>query len=271
MKKPKKTLSPVVTIVTFVLGLVLLFSGSIGGARAALTYYSENYTSRVQMFDIGVTLLENGEKISYRDFNGERNEWSEASGALLEHLLPEGEKAIKLGQTYKEELKVQNTGTINQYVRVTIYKYWVDVKEETIDGETVLTDGGKRRDLDTDYIDLNVLTDTGWIEDTASSTDERTVLYYSRLLEAGQESALFADTLTINDDIATIGSHTDEKTVTRADGRTYTTYTTTYDYNGVKFCIEARVDAVQEHNAQDAIWSAWGKRVTITDGVLSLD
>lgn len=45
---------------------------------------------------------------------------------------------------------------------------------------------------------------------------------------------------------------------------------TTYDYDGISFQIEVEVDAVQEHNAEDAIWSAWGKRVVFHDGVLSL-
>ena len=46
--------------------------------------------------------------------------------------------------------------------------------------------------------------------------------------------------------------------------------TTTYDYDGARFCLEATVDAVQEHNAEDAIWSAWGRRVTVHNGTLSL-
>ena len=50
----------------------------------------------------------------------------------------------------------------------------------------------------------------------------------------------------------------------------YTTITTIYEYDGARFCVEAKVDAVQEHNAQDAIWSAWGRRVNIAeDGTLS--
>ena len=135
MKKPqkdrarttrrKRILSPAMTAVTFLVGMLLLFSGSIGGARAALTYYSENYTSRVQMYDIGVTLLENGEAVSWRNFDGEKGAWNEEQGALLGNMLGEGEK-LRLGQAYPEELKVQNTGSIGQYVRVTIYRYWVD-------------------------------------------------------------------------------------------------------------------------------------------------
>ena len=49
-----------------------------------------------------------------------------------------------------------------------------------------------------------------------------------------------------------------------------TTITTTYDYDGVHFQVEAQVDAVQEHNAEDAAWSAWGRRVTVNNGTLSL-
>ena len=35
--------------------------------------------------------------------------------------------------------------------------------------------------------------------------------------------------------------------------------------------VEVEVDAVQEHNAEDAVWSAWGKRISVgEDGILSL-
>ena len=34
--------------------------------------------------------------------------------------------------------------------------------------------------------------------------------------------------------------------------------TTTYKYDGVEFHVDVEVDAVQTHNAQDAIKSAWG-------------
>ena len=43
MKKQKKRIkavSPVVTVVLFALAVVMLLGGSIGGTRAALTYYS---------------------------------------------------------------------------------------------------------------------------------------------------------------------------------------------------------------------------------------
>jgi hypothetical protein len=36
------------------------------------------------------------------------------------------------------------------------------------------------------------------------------------------------------------------------------TITTTYKYDGVEFHVDVEVDAVQTHNAEDAIRSAWG-------------
>lgn len=83
-------------------------------------------------------------------------------------------------------------------------------------------------------------------------------------LPAGVSTALFADSLTIDSMVA---SKVTQETSTQ-DG--YTTITTTYDYDGLQFAVEAKVDAVQEHNAQDAVWSAWGKKVTISGGTLSL-
>ena len=69
MKKPKKRIkavSPAVTAVLFAVAVVMLLGSSIGGTRAALTYYSETYTSRIQMYDIGVSLLENDREVSWR-------------------------------------------------------------------------------------------------------------------------------------------------------------------------------------------------------------
>lgn len=257
MKRPKKILSPVVIGILFVVAVGMLLSSSINGTKAALTYYSDTYTSRIQMYDIGVTLLENDQPVSWRNYNSAGNgTWDEEKGVLLEQMLPEGEE-LKLGKRYPEELKVRNTGTVNQYVRVSIYKYWLDA------------DGRKDRELSPDLIDLHFTNlGTDWMEDEQARTEERTVLYYNKLLyaegEGTSESSLFADTLTIDENIAK--KVTQE---TKKEGN-YTTITTTYDYNGVTFQIEVQVDAVQEHNAEDAAWSAWGKRVTVQDGTLSL-
>lgn len=252
-KKRMKVASPAVTVALFVAAMALLLGSSIGGTRAALTYYSETYTSRIQMYDIGVTLLENGREISWRNYSSAGDgTWEVGPGNLLKEMLPEGEE-LTLGKKYQEDLKVRNTGTINEYVRVSIYKYWLD------------EDGRKLRDLSPDLIDLNLVNlGTDWIVDESAGTEERTVLYYNKLLYSEGETAPFADSLTIDDSIAKKVSQETETT------GNYTTITTTYDYDGVSFRVEVEVDAVQEHNAEEAVWSAWGRRVTVNDGILSL-
>lgn len=273
MKRMKRFLrSPKTTVIAFGLAVLLLLFSSIGGTRAALTYFSETYASRVQMSNIGVTLQEKGQHdddfkaVSKRDYSDASNgTWSENTGALLEGMLAKGEE-LKLGRKYKEELRVQNTGDISQYVRVSIYKYWVDGKVEK--GQEPV----KFPNLDPGLIELNLVNIAGqeggtgrWLLDEEASTKERTVLYYSEVLEAEEATDPFTDTVKINDNIASKVT----QTVTKKDG--YTTIKTTYDYDGVGFCVEAKVDAVQDHNAVDAIWSAWGRRVTVGNETLSLD
>jgi hypothetical protein len=246
MSNWKKTLTaPAVTMVVFLLAVGLLLFSTVGGARAALTYYSENYTTRVQVYDIGVSLQENGQAVAGQ-YDG--------TGTLLTDLLPEGE-SLKLGVTYPEVLTVQNTGTIDQYVRVNLYKYWTDA------------DGNKVQNLSPDLIDLALDNlDSDWLVDEDASTPERTVLYYNKVLTVGEVSPALTQSLTIS---SMVGTKVTQSTTTTEDG--YTTITTVYDYDGYRFNVEAKVDAVQEHNAEDAIWSAWGRQVSVTDGILSLN
>ncbi len=272
--------SPMGTLVMFLLAVVMLLSGSIGGAQAALTYFSETYSSQVQMYDIGVSLLENGEPVSWRNYKKEANgDWDEQTGVLLANMLGEGE-SLQLGRTYPERLNVRNSGTINQYVRVTIYKYWM-INEAGEGEEPRYEKSLGSQALDPSWIRLHLLCDktaegSKWLLDEEASTPERTVLYYSDLLysaanaaEGPFETEDFADTLTIDGALANKVSQSTE--VVNREGVNYTRITTTYDYDGVQFQIEARVDAVQEHNAEAAAWSAWGRRVHVSDGHLSLE
>lgn len=256
MKKGKKrSRMPVISIALFVVAAALLLGSTIGSARAALTYYSQTYTSRVQMQNIGVTLLENGEKVSWRDYSDRSNgSWNEATGVLLENMLAEGEK-FQIGKVYGEELAVSNTGSIDQYVRVNIYRYWTDA------------DGKKLQELSPDLIDLNLVNiGNGWVTDEQSTTAERTVLYYDRPVAPGAVTLPFSDQLKVENGITAKVTQT-----TKTEGK-YTTITTTYDYDGVRFWLEVEVNAVQTHNAADAIWSAWGRRAMVgADGTLRLN
>ena len=78
MKKLKKMIaSPVTTVAAFAVAAGLLLFSSIGGARAALTYFSDDYAANIQLHEIGVTLVENGAPVE---------------GELLKGLLAEGEE-----------------------------------------------------------------------------------------------------------------------------------------------------------------------------------
>ncbi len=263
MGKIRKFLtSPKVSLAAFGLAVALLLFSSVGGARAALTYYSDTYGSRVQTRNIGVTLVENGRDVSWRNYGSSADgRWDEGMGVLLEHMLGEGDSQEKkaenlvVGKAYQEELCVRNSGDIGQYVRVIIYRYWLDENGQKTE---------KTQKMSPEWINLNLVNSGNWLLDQEASTRERTVLYYNRVLAAGAATPLFSDTLSIDNAVAAKVTQTEEK----VNGGTK--ITTTYDYNGVTFCLEAEVNAVQEHNAKDAILSAWGRRVDVNEGVLSL-
>lgn len=250
MMKKKKFPFRVTTAVLLSASAVLLIGSTVGSTRAALTYYSENYGAEVTVSNIGVSLLENGETVSRRDYDS-NGEWNETSGALLADLQ---EETIVPGKKYDEALAVSNSGSIDSYVRVILNKSWTD------------SEGSTDPNLSPELIDLNLLTDNGWIIDEDASTAERTILYYTNILPAGDTTPALSDTVRI--DPAVADKVTEEVTT---DENGYKTITFTYAYDGYTFELEAEVNAVQTHNAQDAIKSAWGVDVDVADdGTISL-
>ena len=230
------------------LAAVMLLGSTIGSTRAALTYYSENYTAEITVSQIGVSLLENGERVSSRNYD--KNDWKVSSnagnasdsGVLLQNMLEKGEK-LALNKKYREELRVENSGEIDEYVRVRIYKYWTK-ENESGDVEKITT--------------LSPNEDQ-WImnpDDAAAAANgekECIELYYKSVLpaNAGEKSITvpFAENIMIDGQVASAAE-------VRDDGKG--TITTVYKYDGVRFNLDVEVDAVQTHNAQDAIKSAWG-------------
>lgn len=219
--------------------VLLLLGSTVGSTRAALTYYSDNYVAKITVSQIGVSLLENGEVVSSRDYND--NTWKvttnkdgdSVNGSLLADLLQPEEK-LALNKKYDEKLTVKNSGSIDEYVRVRIYRYW-------------MKDGQKITTLSPDLIDLNLINSGRWIKNPME-TAECVELFYKGILKTGKETEPFADTVRIDGRLA------QEATIeTKGD-----TVTTVYKYDGVEFHIDVEVDAVQTHNAKDAIKSAWG-------------
>ena len=296
MKKLRKILtSPITTVILFAAAAGLLMFSTIGGARAAFLAVSDTYYGHVEMYDIGVSLLEESansggaKQVAYRNYKSDsQDQWDEVKsdtygagvGEMLQDLLADGEEFVP-GKAYKEEISVANSGTINEYVRVTIYKYWTDPNGNKVFTPENSADGNKgntTQGLSPDLIRLNYINQVDedgagvWIKDPLESTEteERTVFYYNKLLLSGEDTTdtPLTDTLTVDSSIA---DKVTQKTVeTTEDG--YKVIRTSYDYDGWRFNIEAHVDAVQEHNAVDAIKSAWGRDVSFgDDGTLRLE
>ena len=242
MKRKKKRSFPKVTVLLLAASAVLLVGSGVGSARAALTYYSENYSVQMNMQSIGVSLVENDQVVSSRDY-ADADKWEETTeGSLLSNLLGEDEKFTP-GKKYDEAISVTNSGNIDTFVRVIITKSWQDAN------------GGKNTSLDPQLIELNYLTDNGWVVAEDQSTTERTVLYYTKALPVGESTPALSDTIRINESIAS------EVNKTVKDNM----ITYTYKYDGYTFHLDAEVDAVQTHNAKDAIKSAWGVDVNVTE------
>ena len=202
--------SKAVTGILFLLAVALLTTGSIGGTRAALNIYSEYYESELSMRDIGVSLTEEGGIVANRDYaaysdgiwkgnaNGfvmNQKDKSGIFGADLECLVKRsGDDSFKIGKSYPLTLGVSNTGAIDEYVRVTIYRYWVDPPATDEEHGWFDGSGTKRRDLDPELIELYMngqkidqTAPAGWTLDTSAPSEghERIVLYYNSILPVG--------------------------------------------------------------------------------------
>jgi len=261
--KKKFKFSPVALLV---MAAILLVASTVGSTQAALTYYSENYSAQVTVSNIGVALLENDkeEPVSYQHFL-ETGEWDIQKGELMTKLT-DGQPVV-LGKSYKEELCVQNTGAIDTYVRVILTRSWQQDK----DGDGVYE---KDPYLSPELIKWNLQTgENGWMLDDraealgdAEPYREQAVLYYKNVLGEDQKTPNFMDAVSID---PLVGTKMLIEETEDANGKTIVY---TYAYDGYKFVVEAEVNAVQTHNAVDAIKSAWGVDVTIAeDGSLSLN
>ena len=254
MKKMKSFFrSSMGTTFMFMLAILLLMTGTIGGVRATPQIFNPDFGyGGVKLDQIGITLVENGDDVSWRNYDRETEKFVFNSnsdkpemGALVTKMLGENEK-LKLGARYKEKLTVRNSGSIPEYVRVTVYKYWVDKWGKRIDAYDA---NGK--DVINSLIKLHFREDNGWVIDHNADTKERTVLYYKDIVGTKpeeRETQPFADYLVIDDTIMDYA-----KVTTETKGNTVT-----WVADGMTFMIEAEADAVQDHNGRAAIKSAWG-------------
>ncbi len=263
--------SPVASGFLFLLAAALLLVGTVGGVQAALTIFSDEYLSGMTLNHIGVALLENGSQIAYRTYgDGYGAGWSEQQDGEITLSSLGSDKEVLIGKQYDCAITAQNTGSIDEYVRVTVRKYWVEeASSSDSKGYIGKTDGTKIVDTvyDPDYIILSYestaesYNSDAWYKDAGASTDEREVYYYKGTLAPGGATPALFDKLAIS------GEVTKDAVVTvEQDGnKTKTIYT--YAYDGYGFVIEATVDAVQTHNARPAMRSAWGTSNPVMNAV----
>lgn len=241
MKKFKEFISrPVVIGLLFVMAAGLLLGTGIEGTQAVLNEQSSPFHATMEVSSIDVALVENDERVAWNGYNsGDKNK----NGSLKLHHVNE-EKKLKLGYKYPEVLKVRNTGSVPQFVRVTITKYWTEKGAD-----------GKRVDLDPSYIVLDGV-GAGWQKDENASTAEREVYYYNPVLasESGKSSETTNLTETIRIDPAVMNHKVNTK----------------YDYDDLEFHLDARVDAVQNRHIEEAAKNAWGVNVSGNDESMTL-
>ncbi|MBQ3322178.1 MAG: hypothetical protein IJH05_04975 [Firmicutes bacterium] len=205
------------TVALFAAAILLLSSGGFMGVKALPNVQGNNYDAALELDEISVQLLENGEPV------GE-------DGLLA------GITAAKPGMTYPENISVTNNGTAPEYVRLVVRKYW--------------TKDGKDTDLDPKLIELGL--GSGWTENTDEATAEMSVYYLTGQLAVGDTSQAIKS-VRVDGKILTEGEQVEKSKVGDK-----TIYKYTYKYDGYSFNIEAEAQAVQTHNAEQAIKSVWG-------------
>ena len=192
------------------------------------------------LLEFGVSLLENGGIIAYRNYS-ESGNWEELFGEIYFD-------GLEIGEDIEKRITIKNSGNISEFVRIIITKYWADKDGNKIENKN----GGV--DID-ELIELNFTGDENWLIDEARTTTERTLAYYKKAIDVREETGALIDSIKISPDIYDYGYTISED----ENGN----ITVNYDINGLRMGIE--VDAVQTHNAKVAIKSAWGIDVEISE------
>ena len=257
---------------------VLFCGGGFSVRRAAVTYLSNDYTAGFELDHLQVHLIENGVDVCHdnnesiytvhrTDDKVAQEKKAKYRGNLVEYLGYKNEDAhygdaaaytlgepgrVDPGRTYKEELSARNGNNVDEYVRIIVRKYWVDSqnkKSTVMDPALIkLTYNGK------------AYNSGAWAVNSKEHTVESDTYYLKKKLGAGATSALLFNELTIDGAVADLGNKTTTTTTeTRGpDDQEVTVITYSYDYDDFTFYIEADVQAIQTHNASDALKSLWG-------------
>lgn len=231
-------------LVALALGLIIIAASSVGATRAAVIYQDNAKEVDFDTSFVSVDVLEGSADTEVKSVK--------ESGYLKFPGMP---KDITIGQKYDEYVDVKNgSGEYYEYVRVKVRKYWV----KTVDREY-----RKDTTLNPDTIVLDV--DSAWVKNADEHTPEEDVYYLTTPLGYTDEDNLqrFIKGITIDNEVATLVKNEPVKDAKGVEiaGEIKNTYL----YNDASFYVELEVNAVQAHNAEKAIYGAWGVRVKCAD------
>ena len=258
---------------------VLFSGGGYVGTRAALNYFSNELTAGFELDHMQVHLLENGKDVCLGK-NADPKERDKYRGNLVEYLgytndshdskvaaYTQGTPGkVEPGRKYREELQAQNSSDYDEYVRIIIRKYWVDKggnKSPVMDPALIkLTYNGSPYNSD------------AWALNKEEQTEESNTYYLKNVLGKNATSDPLFNELTIDRKVYELGNKETTTTTTQHedDGTLVTVITYRYDYDDFTFYIEADVQAIQTHNASDALKSLWGvNNVSAGNGTLTVN
>ena len=282
----KKTKMSKRTMALLTAAVMLLLIGTAGTTYAGLTYRSQTYEAEFYMNHLQVHLIENGEDVcgGENTLDGTAKVTGQLATDLGYSKDSNGDTLGKAepGRVYKEEIAAENGQDIDEFVRMTVRKYWVKTDK---DGNVIMDDATGIPEKDTrlspDLIRLTYGKDRegkaydlynkdAWARNDEETTEESATYYLREALPgSGDEdsvSALLFDRIMIDGQVARLGNVSETK-----EGG-YTVYTYEYEYDGTAFFVEAEVQAIQTHNANEAIGSQWCvSNVTASGSSLSVD
>ncbi len=223
-------------------GVIVVAASGAGATRAALTYSSE-----AEKVDFSTSVL----SVDIQEKQGDSFKSVKEANLSFENIAeamktndsdPSNNIPFVIGKKYAEEVQVVNdsAGNYEEYVRVVVRKSWTD------------TEGNKDVFLDPQLIKLEVA--DGWLSDSRASTQEEEIYYLNKPLNKG-EAVDFLNSITIDNKVLSY--------VKTVDGDVAGTVINEYKYDNKQFFVELRVDAVQTHNAKEAILGAWGVNVNL--------
>ena len=189
--------------------------------------------------------------------------WDETSTPLLLGNNREIGGKIVPGKIYPLKLSIANTGEIDSYDRVAIYKYFTD-------------QNGKNNSISASHIEYThpLGIESNYVVDDSANTVERNVLYYRWILPVGatyrsSPGGQFIESMKVDNSIMSPLVESAENATT-TEGNKVAIFTK-ISPSFITCNLEVKLDAVQTHNAKGAIESAWGRKVNIgSNGELSL-